>query len=199
MRRGSVTRGKRNTRGATLIEALIAVVVLALGTAAIAELLKYTSDAHRTMSFQTASIDLYARLAAEIQDAHCDVDDVDFTVINIDPGLTQGDGVFVGDAPFGAAVPPAGSKIQSAGIFREYTPDLSVRYQATWVPAIDANVDGLLDGPPGYNIDVEVRQITGDATQDNPATLDGYWIRNYPISKVCNIRLEDTNGRGEFY
>ena len=189
MRRGS------SQRGATLIEAMIAVVVLVIATAAIAELLRHITRAQTTMSFQSAALDMYARLSAEIQDAHCDVDPA-FATIDIDPALTAAG--WVGAPPFGVA-PPPGSTITSFGVFNEYSPRMNVRFQPQALTQSDGDGNASLDGPPTIVVLIEVRQITNEATQDDPTVTDGYWIRTYPVTKLCNIRLEPNNGRGEFY
>lgn len=189
MRRGA------SQRGATLIEAMIAVVVLVVATAAIAELLRHITRAQTTMSFQSAALDAYARLAAEIQDAHCDVDPT-FATIDIDPALVAPG--WVGDPPFGAA-PAPGSTITAFGLFDEYSPKMNVRFQPQPLTQSDGNANASLDGPPTITVLIEVRQMTNDAAQDDPALTDAYWIRTYPVTKLCNVRLEPNNGRGEFY
>ena len=53
-------------------------------------------------------------------------------------------------------------------------------------------------GPPAFDIQVRVREITRDAVKDNPLVTNGYWIRTFPLKKVCNLRLLALPGRGEY-
>jgi type II secretory pathway pseudopilin PulG len=188
MRRGS------KQRGATMLEALIALVVLSTGTAAIAELLGYVSKSQGTARFQGASLDLYATISAEIQDAHCDVQPDGVTEM-VDPGLAPTAGAWV-DAPV------AGSKIVTVGQMPQFSPPVAVRYQVSGrtrdVLQSDGTNQTLNNAPPHVDVVVEVRQVMNVPTMDDPAIVDGYWIRSFPIVKVCNLRTDD-NGRGEFY
>jgi hypothetical protein len=48
---------------------------------------------------------------------------------------------------------------------------------------------------PALDIQVRIRELTGDAATDIAAT--GYYVRTYPVRKVCNARLDESR-RGEY-
>lgn len=193
--------GSRQQRGTTLVEAMVAVVVLSVGTAAITELLRSISNANRRIDFQTTSLDIFGEFAAQVQDAPCDMfpGAVAPTVPGTDPGL------LLAPAPplFQEVIPVAGSAITMVGDFgpKAATPDLQnrqlnyrVRYNVA--PAAAA---AALNGVPAFDVQVEIREITFDAAKDDPTVLDGYWIRTFPLKKICNVRTEPEDGRGAYY
>ncbi len=182
-------RSHHHQRGATLIEAMIAAVILAVGTAAVTELLKQVSIANRRMTFQTVALDTFTSIASQIQDATCDVPPGAAApgALTTDPGLWAA----ISAPAAWQTVPTAGSGITTLGdltIPKAYPIRAAVRLAAAPPPF------GM--GPPNYDFEVEVREIMNDVAMD--AATDGYWVRTYPVKKVCNRRTE-AQGRGEFY
>ncbi|MCC7381221.1 MAG: prepilin-type N-terminal cleavage/methylation domain-containing protein [Deltaproteobacteria bacterium] len=189
-------------RGTTLVEAMVAVVVLSVGTAAITELLRSISTANRRMDFQTTSLDIFGEFAAQVQDAPCDMFPGVAAPVNdgsTDPGL------LLAPPPPGwqEIVPVAGSAITMVGDFGPATGvaatqnrllNYRVRYNAQ--PSAPP-VGGA--GVPAFDLQVEIREITFDPLKDAPATTDGYWIRTFPLKKICNVRTEPEDGRGAYY
>lgn len=170
---------RRARRGATLIEALIALAALAVGSAGVVSLLTYVTQANRRAAFQNRSLEIIAELSTQIRDVHCDIRP-DGTTIR-DPGL----------AAVTHAIPIAASGITLVGDLGG-TPPIRVQYVVS-----DSNLAGF-GGPPGIDIDVQIREIMNDPNKDDPTVLVGYWIRTFVVKKVCNFRLDDA-GRGEFY
>ncbi|MCA9548646.1 MAG: hypothetical protein KC933_01340 [Myxococcales bacterium] len=176
----------------TLMEALIAVVVMATAMVGIFGMINHVQGANRTLDFQNAALDAFARVAAQIRDAQCDFPArvPAFTPATTDPGLVNF-GLWQG-VPGG---PVANSAITFVGdaasnpALAEYVPPIAVDYVVNLAPP-----PGPL-APPTLRVDVRVRQIMNDAAKDNPALTDGYWIRMFPVEKVCAAR-QDQFGRG---
>lgn len=181
-------RSHHHQRGATLIEAMIAAVILAVGTAAVTELLKQVSIANRRMTFQTTALDTFTAIASQIQDATCDVP----PGAAVPGALTTDPGLWAAISNIGTwqNAPVAGSGITTLG---DLTLVKAYPIRATF-RAVAAPAPGL--GPPNFDLEVEVREIMRDAVLD--AAVEGYWVRTYPVKKVCNRRTE-AQGRGEFY
>ncbi|MFO0726906.1 MAG: prepilin-type N-terminal cleavage/methylation domain-containing protein [Myxococcota bacterium] len=178
----------KNRRGATLIEAMIAMVVIAVGTAAVTELLRQVSQANRRMNFQTTAVDVFTAVATQIQDATCDVPPGAAApgALTTDPGLWDA----ISNAGTWRTAAVAGSVINRLGDLSAVMPlPIQVQIRQNGAPALG-------NGPPAYDFEIEVRELMHDAAKD--AATEGYWIRTYPVKKVCNLRLEDI-GRGEFY
>jgi hypothetical protein len=162
----------------TLVETMIALVVLATGIAAIFGMVAHVSRANRTMVLQTRSVDAYAQLAAEIQNAQCDFNPVDGTRI-VDPGL----------APGTYTVAVANSAIQHVGVtdgtvLPATVPQMAIQYQVT---------DVTVPGPgalPALEIEIQISEL-------NAVGQVGDGLRRYPVRKICNARLDETR-RGEF-
>lgn len=183
------TRSRHHQRGATLIEAMIAAVILAIGTAAVTELLKQVSIANRRMTFQTVALDTFTSVAAQIQDATCDVP----------PGA--------GAPTFGTTDPGLWAAISNPGVWQNAVVAGSVlntlgdltltkAFPIQVAVRVAAPIAAFGLGPPNYDFEVEVREIMHNVAMD--AAADGYWVRTYPVKKVCNRRTE-AQGRGEFY
>lgn len=181
---------RRASRGMTLLESMIALLVMATGVAGLFGMIKHVQGANQNLAFQNASLDAFARLSAQLRDAQCDypasMTPIPLVPGTTDPGLTAGLGAW-----FGAAGPAAGSSITFVGspttnpLMAQFTPPIAVDYMVTQDPA----------SPPSLQIDVRVREIKRNATQDNAALVNGSWIRVFPVQKVCNPRW-DPQGRG---
>lgn len=178
-------KNRRGRRGATLIEALVALAALGIGTAGIASLISHLSKVHRRQAFQTSSLDVLATFSTQVRDATCDLlpNTVSLTSGPADPGLL---------APGWQAGPVRGSAITTVGRI-DGSPPILVSYNSVLVA-----VPPTFAGPPSFDVQVRIREITGDPTLDDPNVTQGYWIRDFTVKKVCNLRLE-ADGRGEFY
>lgn len=183
---------RNRRRGFTLIEAIVALGVLVAGLGSVLGLITYVQGSNRSLAMQSHALDAFARIGAEIRDARCDfmalIEPYAVDATMTDPGLAQ-----VIDNGWIAA-PVAGSAIRFVGdetnnpLLAGRAPPIRVDYRVT------------LDGSPGipaFNIDVRVREITGDAERDDPDRESGYWIRMQPVKKMCNPRIDET-ARGEF-
>lgn len=182
-------------RGAALLETVIALGVLAVGTAAIVSLVTQVHQAGTKSNYQAASLDLFAAFSAQVKAAHCDVAPQNVGALDeTDAGLIPGTYL----------TPIAGSSVQLVGDFIGATqipgtPPMRLSYEV--LPAITPP-----DGPPLLEIDVTVRELTGDAAKDAQAM--GPWIRNFRLVKVCTLRTDNATGcllgnppcgRGEYY
>lgn len=199
MRDDGRTKGRRGRRGSTLIEALIAVAVLGMGTAGIAGLITTISGANRRLAFQRRANEVFAQFAAQVADAKCDCigpacpgADLDWDPA-LDPAFASAF-LFPGDP----CALPAGTTITMCGD------------QATWLPPIEtagppmqlsftsvqyAPLAPIPGAPPAFDLLVRIREIR-NTVEENTA-VNAPWVREYPLKKVCNLRLEPT-GRGEF-
>lgn len=180
-----MTYGRRSRRGATLIEAAVALGALGIGMAGVMTLLTYVSQTGKQAAFHGRALDLAAEFAAQAADTSCDLrpNDVAPTAPATDPGLLAAGDQFV-------AV--SGSAITLVGDIAGH-PRVNVSYAV--VPEL--RVAGF-DGPPAFDLTVRIREIMNDAAKDDPAVTRGYWIREYPVKKVCNLRTEPV-GRGGYY
>jgi hypothetical protein len=166
----------------TLIEAMIAIAVLATGTAAVASMLTTVNAATKKASFQTQALDLFVAFSTQVQDAACYY--LPDGTTDIDPGLA------VNAGGYGAPVP--GSAITLVGGWPSVGPQkLTLLYN-------------VLAGPPppaipSYDILVQICEV---ATLDrvNSAAcvfgVGGSTVRSFPLHKVCTYRA-DQLGRGE--
>jgi len=188
---------RRSMRGASLIEAMVATVVVAVATASVTNLLKFVGDASRRMTFQTASLDVYAETVAQIQDARCNVDPLG--VFDRDPGLDfllSNAGVWqTNPALLGASLIRRLGDVRATDANARSIP-LNVSIRAAVANPVFAFATTV--GPPAYDFEIRIREITSDPARDNPAVTDGYWIRDFPAKKVCNFRTDGTS-RGETY
>lgn len=208
-RRASRPRGSFRSRGISLIEVMIASVVLALGMVATFAMLERVEGANRSFDLTQTANDAYARLAAQIRDAQCDFDGATPAAApnpaTIDDGLERA----VGLGYVGVDVPvPQPSTITYVGLtdgsqaprIPQTVPPLRIEYQVLReAPPVAA--PGAVRAPPpnpgpAYDINVRIRQITGDPARDDPSVENGWWIKHYPVKKVCNARYESSS-RGE--
>lgn len=184
---------RRSVRGMTLIEAMVAVVVMTTAIAAIFGMINHVEGANRTIAFQNIALDAFARVAAQVRGARCDYSAraQGATAATIDPGLVAAVGGWTG-----AGGPVAGSSITFVGDgtnnpeLLEYPTPIRIEYRSTAVtPAV-----GLTSS---YTVEVRIRQIMRDPVKDAAALEDGYWIRIFPVDKMCTARL-DPVGRGVY-
>jgi hypothetical protein len=194
MRHLNSPRGpRRSAFGGTLIEAMIACVVLSAGTAAVTQMLANVHHANRTMSFQTLANELAAEFGAQLMDARCDTDALNgnLAAASVDPGLwtaIQPANLNVWQLAPAGGLRSLGNSTANPLIDRGIP--LQMRFRVT------QNTTLVGFGPPTYNVELEIRQTMFDAARDNLGVTNGYWIRSYPLKKVCNRRME-ANGRGE--
>jgi type II secretory pathway component PulJ len=183
----SLVSARARARGMTLMEALMAMTVLATGVAALFGMINRVQGANRSIAFQSDALDAFSRIAAQLRDAECVLpNDLPPNLANTvrDPGLDPVNGTWI-------AAPAAGSLITFVGDadtnpqLARYMPPLRVDYRlrASAVP-----VNAL----PALEAEVRVREITRDPVRDDPAVENGHWIRIFPVQKVCTPRLDDT-------
>jgi type II secretory pathway pseudopilin PulG len=179
-------RRSHRERGVTLVETMIALIVLSTGVAAVFGMVTHVTTANRSLTFQANSLDVFARVAAQIQDTQCDFPTTGPPVI--DPGLLVAQNTWI-------TAPVGNSAISFIGVtdgvdLPELTqPKMRIEYQ----------LSRETPGPPtpdAFNINVRVREITNDPVKDAlgfaPSIFDGgHWIRVYPVKKVCVPRVDD--------
>lgn len=190
-------RSRRQTRGMTLLEAVVALLVMATALAGIFGMINHVEGANRSLSFQNTALDVFARVSAQIRDARCDYDatvvPVALNPATTDAGLMAGMGAW-----FGAAGAEPSSLIDLTGnsannpALAGITPEIQVDYMVTQEPPPDPSA------PLSFRFDVRIRQIMRNAAQDDPNLTDGHWIRVFPVQKVCNARGDILDARGEY-
>lgn len=182
-------RGARARRGASLVEALVAVAVLGVGTAAVTNLMSSISAARRKMAFQTTSLELFNRLNSEIQASTCLVFPGQLV-----PDLTSADPAFL--VPVGTwRDTPVGAHVRTIGNFTNVVPQLRVEYQIPVAPAALAAGPLTNNQAVAFDIVVRIREITHDAAQDAADVMSTHYIRSWPTRKTCMSRLTaDTRG-----
>jgi hypothetical protein len=163
------------------------------------------------MDFQNASLDAFTEFSAQVALAECDYMAIDPTNApppagQLDPGLAAAAAGWTGMGAdvYTAAAPPAGTTITLTGPIGPAGPagvakrnfNLHVRYRAAFVPP--PVVFGSGNTAPSYDLDVEIREITGDPARDGFGVTAGPWIRTFPLKKVCNLRLDGGVGRANY-
>ena len=192
MRRSART----SVRGMTLLEALVSVLVLVVGVAALMGMIINVENANRSMALQHNSLDIFARISAQIRDAECDfVPGVGLSAATSDPAFLPGgipdagaNGQWIEEPLNLSTITLVGTNNTNPEL-AQYVPAIQVAYRVN----DPLNIDTL----PSFQIDVQIRQIMRDPVQDDIERLDGYWIRVYPIQKMCNGRADATQ-RGEY-
>lgn len=189
-------RGGRRRRGMSLLEAMMAMVVLTVGVTAIFGMINHVQGANRKLSFHNTALDAFGVISAQIRDVRCDylasavVPGID--PLTTDPGLVAGEGGW-----FGAGGVAPGSSITYVGDATNNPAMVGV------VPPIRIDYRTarrrVAPGQPftSYTVDVRVREVTGDPVKDDILRVNGAWIRVYPVEKLCTART-DTVGRGEY-
>ncbi|MBK8010976.1 MAG: prepilin-type N-terminal cleavage/methylation domain-containing protein [Deltaproteobacteria bacterium] len=173
-------------RGVTLIESVVAVGVLGVGAVILFGAVGRLQMAQRSMRLQAESLEILGVVTSEIAAARCDVDpDAPETMPappDIDLGLsTPVAGTWV-------ETPVAGSSIQTVGATTESALQVSYRIN----PETPVGGTAL-----AFDIDVRIRERMGNAAQDASDLESGYWIRIFPVKKVCDARSPRTQ-RGSF-
>jgi type II secretory pathway pseudopilin PulG len=192
-------RGSKKNRGAALLETVIALGILAIGTAAIVSLVTEVHRAGTKSTFQTAALDLFAGFSAQVRAASCDLDPLSagggVNGATTDQGLLPG-GPYTAPAATFTGITLVGDFDNTNGRQLVGAPPMRLTYVVTAVPTPQ--------GPPILEIDVTVREITRNAAKD--ALAMGSWIRNFRLTKVCTLRTDNDNacgnppcGRGEYY
>lgn len=177
---------RRTRRGVTLIECVVAVGVLGVGAVILFGAVGRLQMAQRAMRLQAQSLEVLGIVSSEIASARCDVSpdapEVMPSPPDIDVGLSSpipGDWI---------EAPTAGSSIQTIG------PVPNSSLQVSYRTAVEATVPG---SAVAFDIDVRIREHMGNSVQDAADLEDGYWIRIFPVKKVCDIRSARTQ-RGAF-
>lgn len=198
--RSAECRARACRRGMTLLEAMVAVMVLAVGLVGLFGLIEGVQDAHRRSQFDAIALDAFAQLSAQIADAQCDFPASapgTLGLATVDPGLAPTGGAWIGFPN-----PVLGSTVVATGDLVDTSVRTRIEYRV-----LDATLPGAA---PKLDIDVRIRQLLGDGATgpDDPNLEDGYWIRVYPLEKVCVPRLlppgivagaiDGTVGRGEY-
>lgn len=183
-------KSRRAARGMTLLEAIIAVLVLVTGVAALMGMIINVENANRSMALQHASLDILARLSAQIRDAECDfMPAVGLGAGTSDPTFTTGaTSTWLTTPVPGSSITLLGDATTNPALV-DYVPSVSVAMRVRPEVAVNAT--------PSFQIDVQVRQIMRNSAQDDVNLVDGYWIRVYPVQKLCNARTDATQ-RGEY-
>lgn len=172
---------------------MIALAVLVTGIAAVFGMVVHVKTANRTLLMQTRSLDAYARLAAQIQNAQCDYNPLAPPALgSVDTALTD---------PGLVPTPAPGTWIDASNRDPNSLVDAVGRTGVDLPPTVPTmHVDyrvtgGLTTQIPVLDIEIRVREITNDPTID--ALPGGYYVRTYPVRKMCNPRLDESM-RGEY-
>jgi hypothetical protein len=188
-----MSRCRRSTRGATLVEALVAIAVLGVGTAAVTNLVTSISEGKRKLAFQTSALELFNRINSELQASTCLVypGAVGPTALSTDPAFlvpvdTWVPALGVNPSPIGApgtvAFPAGAAHTRTLGDFFNVTPPVRVEYQLRPAPAGGPNT------PVAYDVIVRVREIRRNAAEDNADVMSAHYIRTWPLRKACMWR-----------
>lgn len=172
----------------TLLEAVFAVGVLAIGFVGVAGLLSNVSATNRSSAFLNASLDVFATISAQIQNAPCDHRPGGN---NRDPGLTVGPWI---------TAPVANSEITHVGLLDAArtgaTAPIRVAYNVVLIAP--GNCPNPCTQGDTYRVDVQLCDQSDPGRMACATPQVGYWVRTFQVSKTCTVRLDDT-GRGEFY
>jgi type II secretory pathway pseudopilin PulG len=166
----------------TLIEAMVAMAVLAIGTAGVTSMLVTVDSATKKAGFQTQALDLFASFSTQVQDAACDY--LPDGTTDIDPGLAINAG--------GYGAPVAGSSITLVGGWPTVGPQkLTLLYNVTVGPPAPA--------VPSFDLTVQICEVNSfDHVVGTNCVFgtNGSTVRTFPLHKVCTYRA-DQIGRGE--
>lgn len=198
----------RARRGFSLLDVMTASVVLTIGMLGVFALLQQVTGAQRSIDLTNTANAAFNQLSAQIRDARCEFDGSALARVNpiaaqTDPGLLQAVGQgWIGVAPpafpnsvitmAGETTPdPGGARFNAFGL-EATSPPLRIEYRVT------READPVLAGPgvapavpaPAFQVEIRIRQLTGDPAMDAPGLNQGWWIKHYMISKACNARYE---------
>jgi type II secretory pathway pseudopilin PulG len=177
--------------GMTLIEAVIAALILGLSVTAIVGMITRVEQANGQAAFSTKSLDALATIASQIRDAQCDYSAADDVVVSLAtlPVATVDPGLLVGAGWQTAPVP--NSVIDYVGDRVELMPPIQIAYQV--VDGTGADVAGI-PAPVAIDAEIRIRHIQqGVDEADWPERI-------FPVAKVCTVRLQAVNqrARGEY-
>jgi Tfp pilus assembly protein PilV len=195
--------GAHARRGMTLVEAVLAVFVLAVGFAGIVSLLGSVSAAGRKSAFHNIALDVFSAFSAQVQDAYCDFNPADDQV---DPGLNAASWVETAQGASSiTVVGPIGANFTTTPVTGATSP-VTLAYRSIRTQGDCTGAGAVCTRPDIYTVQVHVCDLSDP---NRPCTLDttngygttngtGYWVRAFELTKTCTIR-QDRNGRGEFY
>lgn len=177
----------------TLVETMVAVAVLGIGSASLFSLLSGISTTNRRAKFQGASIDVLGLFSAQLRDAACDDT----------PGGPQDD---PGLAALGWSGVPTGS-ITVAGDLDAATSLVQTNYPLRVQYEVTVNPPPAL-GPRSLDVRVQICEynhpsVSGAATPEGQCQpgvewTPGLYVREFVVKKVCAERDGETS-RGEYY
>ena len=179
----------------TLLEAVIAVLVMVTGVAALMGMIINVENANRSMALQHNSLDVFARLSAQIRDAECDA----LPVAGLGPGTSDpaflpgvwpvagANGQWIAQPVNNSSITFVGDATNNPAL-EQYVPPIRVAYRV--------RTEVNLQAAPAFQVDVQVRQLMRDA-RDNVNLENGFFVRIYPVQKLCNNRTNATQ-RGEY-
>lgn len=183
-------------RGMTLVETLVAVAVLGLGSASLFSLLTGISTTNRRAKFHSTSIDVLGAFSAQLRDAACD--DTPLGVRD-DAGLAVLGNWIGAPAPGGSITAVGNLDDVASGMQTNYP--LRVQYWVDLSPAVAL-------GPRSLDVRVQICEynhpsVLGAATAEGQCTpgvewVPGLYVREFVVKKVCAERDGDTS-RGEYY
>jgi prepilin-type N-terminal cleavage/methylation domain-containing protein len=183
---------RASRRGMTLVEAIIAMLVLTIGVAGIYNLLGSISGSQHNLRLNSQGLDLYSRISSEIKDSVCDYPAQLAGVPIVASQAVRDPGLLTENIWIPAMVPQAiGSRIRTIG---DFDGDGALVAPGTGVLQVDYRVRSLAIvnvNPLTYEIDVRVRQVQNDPVRDAPALENGTWMRVFTVQKVCNARTDD--------
>jgi prepilin-type N-terminal cleavage/methylation domain-containing protein len=182
---------RAKNRGLSLVEVLVALCILAIGTATASTLATRIVQSNEQVNFQAASYEVFNRVAAEVQRATCQIHpgQVAPTAASADPGLLVPPAAWI-------AVPVAGSGIRTIGDWEQGGTTeatgmpMKIEYQVT--PDPPAGVGQMY----GFDVLVRIREFRDNAAQDNLNANTTTWIRTWPIRKNCVVRTEPASRGG---
>ena len=147
----------RPSAGFTLVECMVALAILALGSIATAQLVTILSRSNATIGASTDAVALATTLIAEINDAR-------FVRGGEDPGLVVGNQTR-SELSGTISTPVTGSAIRSVGNFPANTPQYVVSYEVRWCQACRDPFGTGQEGLGGVDVLVTVGPIATEGYQ----------------------------------
>jgi prepilin-type N-terminal cleavage/methylation domain-containing protein len=147
----------RARAGFTLIECMIALAILALGSIATAQLVTILSRSNATIGASTDAVALATTLIAEINDAR-------FVRGGEDPGLVVGNQTR-SEMSGTVTAPVAGSTILAVGSFPSNTPQYAVSYEVRWCQACRDPFGTGQEGLGGVDVLITVSPVANEGHQ----------------------------------
>ena len=180
----------------TMLEAVFTVAVLIVSLAALIGMIINVENANKSLALQNNALDVFARVSAQIRDAECDLQpavgvlqagSTDPLLLTLAGGPPPPPGWY--DAPIAGSSVTLLGRSDANPVLGDYVPPI-------WI-ALRGQVTSAAPAAPSFQIDVMIRQIMYDPVRDNLAIENGYWIRIFPVQKMCNMRADPT-ARGEY-